>query len=399
MANNKGNRRRFGAVRQYRSGRWTASYLGPEGTEHRSPNTFETKRDAEIWLSQIEADITRENWIDPDAGKVLFGAYANQWVADHPKLAVSTRDLYEILLRLHIGPTFKDKELRAIKEPNVRAWRARLLKNGVGQVTVAKSYRLLKAILHTAEDDGAIKRNPCRIKGGGEENSPERPTLTLDEVFRVADAIDDRYRAMVLIATFLGFRLGELAGLRRDCVDLEGAVIHVRRVGGQTNKGTLYEKDPKSKAGKRAVSIPDVILPMIENHLKEFTGEAPEALLFLGPRGAKIRRNNFNRIWKRALLAAGTKDVHFHDLRHTGNTLAASTGASLRELMARMGHSSTRAALIYQHATAERDKEIAAAVNARIMAARKPLALPEQSPRKSTGKTDDEAHPERSDGE
>lgn len=247
MPNNKGSRRRFGAVRQYRSGRWTASYLGPEGTEHRSPQTFETKKDAEIWLSQVEADITRESWIDPDAGKVLFGPYAKQWVADHPKLAVSTRELYEILLRLHIGPTFQDKELRAIKEPNVRAWRSGLLKRGVGQVTVAKSYRLLRAILYTAADDGVIKRNPCRIKGGGDEHSPERPTLTLDEVFRVAEAIDPRCRAMVLIATFLGFRLGELAGLRRNSVDLDNELIHVRRVSGQTNKGLCTRRIPRAR--------------------------------------------------------------------------------------------------------------------------------------------------------
>ncbi|MET7300091.1 tyrosine-type recombinase/integrase [Embleya sp. NPDC005575] len=138
----------------------------------------------------------------------------------------------------------------------------------------------------------------------------------------------------------------------------------------------MYEKDPKSTASRRSVTIPETILPEIKIHLDEFTGKEPDALLFLGPRGGAIRRNNFNRIWKRALRKAGTKDVHFHDLRHTGNTLAASTGASLRELMARMGHSSTRAALIYQHATAERDKEIAAAVSAKIQAARKPVGAP-----------------------
>ena len=63
-------------------------------------------------------------------------------------------------------------------------------------VTVAKAYRLLKADLNTALDDGVIRRNPCRIKGAGQEESAERPTLTIAQVYALADAIDQRYRAL-----------------------------------------------------------------------------------------------------------------------------------------------------------------------------------------------------------
>jgi integrase len=76
-----------------------------------------------------------------------------------------------------------------------------------------------------------------------------------------------------------------------------------------------------------------------------------------------LRRGNFRRrIWLGALARGGLPPVHFHDLRHTGNTLTATAGANLRELMARMGHSSTRAALIYLHSTDERQREIADAL-------------------------------------
>lgn len=61
---------------------------------------------------------------------------------------------------------------------------------------------------------------------------------------------------------------------------------------------------------------------------------------------------------------------HFHDLRNTGNNLAAAAGASTRELMHRMGHSSMRAALIYQHATSDRDREIALGIDARLVKGR-----------------------------
>jgi integrase len=85
--------------------------------------------------------------------------------------------------------------------------------------------------------------------------------------------------------------------------------------------------------------------------------------VFVGVRGGQLRRSNFSKPWAAALNAAGLPKIHFHDLRHTGNTFAAESGASLAELMNRMGHSSTRAARIYLHARQERDKQIADAVD------------------------------------
>ena len=98
----------------------------------------------------------------------------------------------------------------------------------------------------------------------------------------------------------------------------------------------------------------------------------PRALVFTGPQGAQLRRSNFARAWSRATAAAGLPGFHFHDLRHTGNTLAGEAGATLRELMDRMGHASTRAALIYQHRTTHRDRLIADEISKRAQAALKP---------------------------
>jgi len=93
--------------------------------------------------------------------------------------------------------------------------------------------------------------------------------------------------------------------------------------------------------------------------------------VFVGPKGGRLRRSNFNIIWVRARDATGLSGLHLHDLRHTGSTMAASTGASLRELMERLGHSSPRAALIYQHATRDRDEAIAAAMGEVFATARR----------------------------
>ena len=94
-------------------------------------------------------------------------------------------------------------------------------------------------------------------------------------------------------------------------------------------------------------------------------------LVFIGPQGGRLRRSTFRRTWTKARESVGLPDLHFHDLRHTGNTMTAGQGASLRELMERMGHSSARAALIYQHATQERDEAIAAGMGTMLRRARR----------------------------
>lgn len=126
---------------------------------------------------------------------------------------------------------------------------------------------------------------------------------------------------------------------------------------------------PKTEAGNRVVTLPAAARSALVEHLAAYVGKGPDALVFTGDKGAVLRSGNFRRAvgWSAALRAAGMPaGFHFHDLRHTGNNLAAATGASTRDLMHRMGHASMRAALIYQHANSERDREIAAGMDRRI---------------------------------
>lgn len=364
-----GGKRSFGTVRQLRSGRWQARYTGPDGLVRPAPHTFERRRDAEVWLAKTHADIARDDWLDPDGGWVPLQEYAAGWVRDHAALGARSRERYEDLLRLHIDPYLGGRPLVSIKEANVRQWRQQLLGFGVGPPTVAKSYRLLRAIMNTAVDDLLIRRNPCRIKGAGEDRSPTRPILTIAQVYAVADSVPRRYHALVLLATFCSLRFGELAALRRSDVDLGDGSLVVTSSMSELRSGELLLKEPKSEAGRRRVAIPAAIAPDVQWHLDKFARRSADAQVFSGPKGGLLRRSNFRRLWTKALLDAGVPTVHFHDLRHTGNTIAAATGASTRELMTRMGHSSTRAALIYQHATDDRDRQIADGIDVLIQAA------------------------------
>ncbi len=189
------------------------------------------------------SDLERGTWIDPDAGKVTFAAYADRWLTERPELRPRTRELYEGQLRLHINPVLGDLELAQITPSRIRTWRAEMIAaGGPGPSTTANCYRLVHAVFATVVEDGAVIRNPCVVKGASAEKPAERPVAT---------------------------------------------------------------------------------------------------------------------DWGRACRRTGIDGLRFHDLRHTGNTLAAATGASTKELMSRMGHASSRAALIYQHATRDRDAAIA----------------------------------------
>ncbi|GDY31493.1 site-specific integrase [Gandjariella thermophila] len=180
---------------------------------------------------------------------------------------------------------------------------------------------------------------------------------------------------MVLLATFGSLRFAEMVGLQRSDFDLDRCRVRVERQAVQTDAGELLTDTPKSEAGKRRVSLPRFLLPEIKRHLRAYVGDPPDAWVFVEPKGGRPTRANFHPLWNEARTAAGIPHLHLHDLRHTGNTIASETGATLQELMARMGHSSTRAALIYLHAREERDQAIALGIDRMVsMAAKHPAS-------------------------
>ncbi|MDQ0961138.1 integrase [Streptomyces sp. B4I13] len=231
-------------------------------------------------------------------------------------------------MRLRIMPTFGAGTMADVTTARVRGWRGELLDAGVGEPTVVKAYQLLRALMNTAVDDELIRRNPCRIKGADRYDVPERPVLSVAEAFAVADSIAPRYRLLVLLAAFTTLRSGELAALRRRAIDLDGLTVSVRRSQAELQDGRLFGQAPKSAAGVRAISFPAELLDDVTRHLDQFAAPGRDGHVFVGPRGGLLRRSNFRDDWVSARKAAGvTSELHFHDLRHTGNTLASTAGA------------------------------------------------------------------------
>jgi integrase len=133
--------------------------------------------------------------------------------------------------------------------------------------------------------------------------------------------------------------------------------------------------EPKTKAGLRNVSLPHFMIDELKTHIELFISETTTAFLFASSNGNPVRRKVLQRSWNEARNKVGLPELHFHDLRHTGNNLAAMTGASIKELMARMGHASSVAALRYQHATLDRDLLIANKLNSMVTKNLKPIQI------------------------
>lgn len=373
MANKKG-RRRFGSVRRRESGQYQVRYVGADGLMRPAPRTFPDEKSAERWLVLKEAEILRGEWQAPEDGQIPLAEYASAWIAER-KLSPRTRELYEMLYRLHVGPYLGRRTLDRLTPEVIRRWRSDLLRDGRSEWTAAKSYRLLRAILNTAvREDRVIRSNPCTMRGYDKEPTSARSTASVDQVWQLSELVPRRYRVLILFAAFVGLRWGELVAIRSRDLDLDSGLVQVTRKFAELQNGQRVAGPPKSDAGFRTIALPQVVVTELRRHLKEFPPVDRNSLVFVGPKGAPLRRNNFHRTvrWAEVTKAVGLPDgFHFHDLRHTGNTLTAASGASTRELMHRLGHASMRAALIYQHATSERDREIAQALGKRIRRPRK----------------------------
>jgi integrase len=373
MANSRGRRRRFGAIRRLPSGRYQARYPGPDGVMRPAPFTFETTTDADDWLAERQTEIRRGDWRDPDAGAVGFRAYAEKWVEER-ELAPLTQDLYRYLLDKHLF-ALADLDLDEITAPRVREWRAERLRLTGAKTITAKAYRLLKAIMETAVDDELITRNPCRIKGAGKEKAAERRIATVGQVDALANAVGMRWRLMVYLGAYGPLRPEELAGLRRRDVDLDHLRLRVRLAEPERMNGRRVQGDTKSEAGTRTVILPAFLRRELRWHLESYAEPGPDGLLFVGEKGAPFRRSTFGRKWRKAREIVGMPEgFRFYDLRHTGHTLSTRSGATLKDTMVRAGQSSEKAALIYQHSDEERQEEVAAGLDATVQKAREEAA-------------------------
>ena len=358
------SRRRFGRVRKLPSGRWQARYAGPDGHDRAAPTTFATKTDANKFLAATEVDMGRGTWLDPTRGAITLRKYADAWL---PTRTVKSRPLsertqsdYRALLKLHVYPTLGDLPLEKLTSERIRLWHAHVAQSGAP--TAARAHRMLHAILATATLDGSFARNPCQLRGASQPHTQERPLVAIEDVEALSGFMPAHLTAFVTLAFWAGLRLGELLALeRQDCVINKKRGTGTVRIERQQQE---IERRPVVGTPKadsiRVVNLPTPAVLALSAHFEKQGLVLPTARVFTRPDGQPLRSFDVHRYWARARTKANLPGLHVHDLRHGGLTLAGQTGATLAELMRRAGHKSPRAAMIYQHAAADRDADLAA---------------------------------------
>jgi integrase len=361
MAGRQG-RRRFGAIRRLPSGRYQVRYRTADGRYVTAPTTFETKADAGRFLSKIETDMLRGEWADPRLGRTSFNEWADRWLDSTVNLRANTKDGYRSILRRYLRPAFGSYPLARIDALAVRTWLAKLEADGVGQATRAKAYRLLARILGAAVEVRFIAVNPCGIRGAASDGAPEMRIATVDQVAAIADRVPARYRALVLVAAFGGLRWGSWPGCAASASTWSAARPRwpssswrstAPSLSGRPRAPPVAHRRSARRGGRGPGRTPGALY-----------GQVAGGYVFLSSQGRRLRRSNFNRrVWQPATRAAGVEGLRVHDLRHTAGTLATAAGGSLREVMDRLGHSTTVAAVRYQHVMANRDAAIARELN------------------------------------
>jgi integrase len=362
------DRRQFGYIRKLPSGNIQASYVGPDLVRHTALMTFETKLDAEGWLTDERRIVASGKWVPPKLRREVaeallpptLGEYADGWLRSRT-LRPRTRAHYQQMFDRQLG-SLSHLRLDMITPTAVREWHTEL---GPGTpVLRSHAYGLLRTIMGSAVSEQIIERNPCVLKGAGSAKTIHRPKpATLSELTTIAQEMPDRLRLAVIIAAWCGLRFGELIELRRSDIDLAERVIHIRRAAYRVPGNKVAIGKPKSDAGIRDVAVPPHLIPEVKRHLTDHVLWGKDALLFPGAHGDHLAPSALYRHFYPARKAAGRPDLRWHDLRHTGATLAAATGATLSELMSRLGHSTVGAAMRYQHAAADRDRVIAEALS------------------------------------
>jgi integrase len=335
--------------KRLRNGRTTyrVRYRDPAGAQR--SKVFARKVDADRWLTENESSKAHGAWVDPAAGKVLLGEWAERWYATTAALKPSTRHDYRALLDHQILPAFATVPLTAVDTLAVREWVAGLLAGGLSVKRAGKALRVLSQLLDRAVEGKRLARNVAAGITLPKRQRPEMHVLTAAEVELLASVIDSRFATLVRFAAYSGLRPSELAALKVKRLDLLRGTVRVVEaaveVGGRLEWGSVKTHEA------RTVRLPRSLASEVGAHLAGRT-VVPEDLVFTAALGGPLRATKFvPGYFKPALRAAGLPGtVRFYDLRHTCASLLIREGASIKAVQRQMGHATAAMTLdVYGH--------------------------------------------------
>lgn len=343
-----------------RGTRWRARWRDPDGRGRK--RVFARKIDAERHHATVAHSKLTGGYVDVRAGKVMFDQYAEQWRTAQVWRS-STAVAAEANLRLHAMPRFGDRPLVSIRPSDVQGW-VRDLTDALAPATVRLAYHFFSAVFNAAVRDRVLAASPCSGIKLPEIERPKVTPLSVEQVKTLAEAMPERFRALVLLGAGTGLRQGEAFGVTHDRADFLRRTLTVDRqlvtVAGQPPKLV----PPKTRASVRAVPLPDLVLDALSAHMATFP-PGTDGLIFTNDRGHAIQRSVFSRVWRPAVKAAGLPaGTTFHDLRHHYASLLIRHGESVKVVQARLGHASAGETLdTYSHLWPDSEDRTRAAVD------------------------------------
>lgn len=313
---------------------------------HQRSKQFKRKREADAYVSLVEVDRMSGALIDPRLGRITVGEWWDQWWPTVTNLRASTRARDAQFYKSHIRPAFGDTPLNKLDRTSLRSWVAQLGSpsgSNLAPATIHKVVQVLNKAIKAAFEDRLIPHNPVAKLPLPRIEHQEMRFLNSDELWRLADSIDARYRAFVLIAGFGGLRLGELLGLRWACIDLDSQRIRITETLVDV-EARIHFGPPKTKASIRSVPIPSFVCEALAALGADDTDS--DDLVFRSPEGHPVRPALFRRrFWEPAVRRAGLAPLRIHDLRHTAVSLWIADGAHPKQVAALAGHSSVSVVL------------------------------------------------------
>jgi integrase len=321
---------------------------------------FKRRRDALAFANVTEVDRQHGNLVDPRLGRITVGEWWDQWWPTVTNLRPSTKARDEQFFRTHARPVFGTTPLGKLDRTALRAWVADLGSpdgSNLAPATIHRVVQLMNKCVNAAFEDRLIAHNPVAKLPLPRIERREMRFLDTDDIWKLADEIDEAYRSFVLLGAFGGLRLGEMLGLRWKRVDLLRRRVDIAEtlvsIGGHITFGP-----PKTKAAVRTVPLPSFVCDELSRRAVQPVD--PEGLVFESPEGFPVRATLFRRrVWRPAVAAAGLEPFRIHDLRHTAVSLWVAEGANPKHVAAMAGHTSVSVVLDrYGHLYPQQDDEL-----------------------------------------
>jgi integrase len=337
---------------------YRVNWRDPAGRQR--ARTFRTKKEAQRFAAQVDADTARGTYVDPHAARrVLLRDYADQWL-DGLSVGARTLEKSNAMLRTHVLPQWGEWSLARIDHVSVQQWTTELGTRRA-PATVSAAFGVLSRILDMAVRARLVAVNPCdgvRLPTARRQQAPMRTITRVEFRTRLLPQVPDRYRALVCVAAGAGLRWGECVGLSWDAVDLTARDVYVARVVVETPGRCELRNYPKSRAGVRRVPLPAFAVQALTRHREQYTFS--DDLVFSTRSGGPLRRSTFrSRVWAPTIKRAGLVGLRFHDLRHSYATWLVSDNVPINVVQRLMGHEDASTTLNrYVHAPRDYDDRV-----------------------------------------